>query len=138
MHIYWNTYFYFVFNKYFFDYYSNWVIEKLSINITYPFFSRKNYWYPVHCNRYKILGWWKKCIFIKFLLYPFMDQILFFRHFSGHNLIKIGSFRLPTHRRNDHMKFFWWSLPNNKIEISVKGDTCVLLGVKRVKKNCCN
>ena len=30
----------------------------------------------------------------------------FFRRFSGHNLIKIGSFRLPTHRRDAHRIFF--------------------------------
>ena len=31
----------------------------------------------------------------------------FFRRFSGHNLYKIGSFRLPTHRRDAHRKFFY-------------------------------
>ena len=33
----------------------------------------------------------------------------FFHSFSGRKP-KIGSFRLPTHSRDAHRKFFWWSL----------------------------
>ena len=44
----------------------------------------------------------------------------------------IGSFRLPTHRSDGHRKFFDGLFLKNRIEISVKGDTCVLLGVKGV------
>ena len=43
-----------------------------------------------------------------------------------------GFFRLPTHKRDDHRNFFMFP-SQNRIEISVKGDTCVLLGVKGLK-----
>ena len=57
----------------------------------------------------------------------------FFRRFSGHNL-KIGSFRLPTHRRDAHRKFFFDGPFLNRIEISIKGDTWDILGVKGLIK----
>ena len=49
---------------------------------------------------------------------------------------KIGSFRLPTHRRDAHRKFFFDYPFLNRIEISVKGDTSVLLGVKGLNGAC--
>ena len=36
---------------------------------------------------------------------PLWTEFFFFRRFSGHKP-KIGSFRLPTHRRDAHRKFF--------------------------------
>ena len=33
---------------------------------------------------------------------------------------KIGPFRLPTHSRDAHRKFVWWSLPKIKIKILAK------------------
>ena len=46
----------------------------------------------------------------------------------GHNL-RIGSFCLPSHRHDAH-RIFFLIVSYNRIGISVKGDTCVLLGLK--------
>ena len=60
------------------------------------------------------------------------------RHFEGRHLVffpfffffffRDGSFCQPTHRCDAHRKFFWWSLL--KIELKLKVDTSVVLGVK--------
>ena len=39
------------------------------------------------------------------LLPEYILFLVVFRH-----IVKIGSFRLPTHSRDTHRKFFWWSL----------------------------
>ena len=53
----------------------------------------------------------------------------FFSSFFG-TLPKIGSFRLPTHRRDRRSYEFFLMIPSlNGIEISMKGATSVLLGV---------
>ena len=49
---------------------------------------------------------------------PFHPE-LFFRRFFGTEP-KIGSFRLPTHSRDSHRKFFWWSLLLVKVKIFAK------------------
>ena len=67
-----------------------------------------------------------------------MDQILFSSFFG--TLPKISSFRLPTHRRDAQLigatligNFLM--IPSlNGMEISVKGATSVLLGVKGLNK----
>ena len=44
----------------------------------------------------------------------------FFSSFFG-TYHKIGSFRLPTHRRDAHMKFFWWFLLKIELKFRWKG-----------------
>ena len=77
---------------------------------------------------YNLLSWKQK--HINSANFNPLWRLFFFHRFSGHNLIKIGSFRLPTHRRDAHRKFFWWFLLKIEFNFSVKGDTCVLQGVK--------
>ena len=45
---------------------------------------------------------------------------LFFSSFFG-TYPKIGSFHLPTHRRDAHRKFFWWSLLKIELKFWWKG-----------------
>ena len=60
---------------------------------------------------------------------PLRDQIIFFVVFRDITY-KIGSFRLPNHRRDVRRKFYWWSLLKIELKFRWKGTPCVLLGVK--------
>ena len=58
---------------------------------------------------------------------------LFFSSFFG-IYPKIGSFRLPTHSRDAHRKFFWWSLLKLKSKVLLN-DAMWARWRKRLRKN---
>ena len=91
---------------YFFYFFRDFIFKKKKFNCymrqgklwhAHCFYMSKRNWQSYSCVPYGTLL--KKCLFHFFLTL----------YCTNSSLRKIGSFRLPTHSRDAHRKFFWWS-----------------------------